>query len=139
MSDLIDRQAAIDELHMHLMYRMATESNKQRLDAWINNLPSAQPYSEAEIQKMQELEQAEIQRAYELGKLDAELRWVPCSETIDIPDHEVLCCDRRGEEMIGWLSHNDDQWLCESEWEVMYDPIAWREKPEPYRVEGENG
>ena len=42
MSDLIDRQAAIDELHMHLMYRMATESNKQRLDAWINNLPSVQ-------------------------------------------------------------------------------------------------
>jgi len=43
MSDLIDRAAAIDELHMHLMYRMATESNKQRLDAWINNLPSVQP------------------------------------------------------------------------------------------------
>jgi len=41
--NLIDRQAAIDALHMHLMYRMSTESNKQRLDAWINNLPSAQP------------------------------------------------------------------------------------------------
>jgi len=41
--DLIDRREAIDALHMHLMYRMSTESNKQRLDAWINNLPSAQP------------------------------------------------------------------------------------------------
>ena len=52
MSDLIDRAAAIDELHMHLMYRMGTESNKQRLDAWINNLPSAQPeqrYTEEEL------------------------------------------------------------------------------------------
>ena len=43
MSDLIDRQAAIDALHMHLIYRMGTDSNKKRLDDWINSLPSAQP------------------------------------------------------------------------------------------------
>ena len=43
MGDLIDRQTAIDALHMHLMYRMGTDSNKKRLDEWINNLPSAQP------------------------------------------------------------------------------------------------
>lgn len=43
MSYLIDRQAAIDALHMHLMYRMGTDSNKKRLDEWINNLPPAQP------------------------------------------------------------------------------------------------
>ena len=43
MQDLISRQAAIDALHMHLMYRMGTDSNKKRLDEWINNLPSAQP------------------------------------------------------------------------------------------------
>ena len=43
MSDLISRQAAVDALHMHLMYRMGTDSNKKRLDEWINNLPSAQP------------------------------------------------------------------------------------------------
>ena len=42
MSDLISRQAAIDALHMHLMYRMGTDSNKKRLDDWINSLPSAQ-------------------------------------------------------------------------------------------------
>ena len=42
MSDLIDRQQAIDALHMHLMYRMGTDSNKKRLDDWINGLPSAQ-------------------------------------------------------------------------------------------------
>ena len=41
--DLISRQAAIDALHMHLMYRMGTDSNKKRLDEWINNLPPAQP------------------------------------------------------------------------------------------------
>ena len=43
MDDSISRQAAIDSLHMHLMYRMGTDSNKKRLDEWINNLPSAQP------------------------------------------------------------------------------------------------
>ena len=43
MSDTISRQAAIDALHMHLMYRMGTDSNKKRLDDWINGVPSAQP------------------------------------------------------------------------------------------------
>lgn len=43
MDDLISRQAAIDALHMHLMYRMGTDSNKKRLDDWINGVPSAQP------------------------------------------------------------------------------------------------
>ncbi len=41
--DTISRQAAIDALHMHLMYRMGTDSNKKRLDEWINNLPPAEP------------------------------------------------------------------------------------------------
>ena len=66
-----------------------------------------------------------------------ESKWIPCSETVDIPDHEVLCCDGYGEELIGWLSYSDDQWLCESDGCAMYDTIAWREKPEPYRKEGE--
>lgn len=46
MSDTISRQAAIEALHMHLMYRMGTDSNKKRLDDWINSLPSAQPQTE---------------------------------------------------------------------------------------------
>ena len=69
--------------------------------------------------------------------IEPESQWIPCSKTIDIPDHEVLCCDRHGEELIGWLSYVDDQWLCESDGEMMYNPVAWREKPEPYREEGE--
>ena len=46
MNDTISRQAAIDALHMHLMYRMGTDSNKKRLDDWINGVPSAQPQTE---------------------------------------------------------------------------------------------
>ena len=41
--DTISRQAAMDALHMHLMYRMGTDSNKKRLDDWINGVPSVQP------------------------------------------------------------------------------------------------
>lgn len=70
-----------------------------------------------------------------LPSAQPEQRWISCSGTIDIPNHEVLCCDRYGNELIGWLSYVDDQWLCESDGEMMYDPVAWCEKPEPYREE----
>lgn len=60
-------------------------------------------------------------------------QWIPCSETVDIPEHEVLCCDKYGEELIGWLSCEDDQWVCESEAEIMYDTVAWMEKPKPWK------
>ena len=46
MADLISIQVAIEALHMHLMYRMGTDSNKKRLDDWINGVPSAQPERE---------------------------------------------------------------------------------------------
>ena len=62
-----------------------------------------------------------------------EPNWIPCSETADIPDHEIMACDKYGEEMLGYLAYEDEQWLCESDGCVMYDPIAWREKPEPYK------
>lgn len=72
-----------------------------------------------------------------INALSSEQQWIPCSETVDIPEHEVLCCDKYGEEILGWLAYIDDQWLCESETEVMYDPDAWMEKPEPWKGEQE--
>ena len=61
--DLISRRAAIDALHMHLMYRMGTDSNKKRLDEWINNLPPAQP----------------------------EQRWIPCGKCIHADGKHRRC------------------------------------------------
>lgn len=61
--------------------------------------------------------------------------WIPCSETEDIPDYRVLCCNKYGDEFVGFLEYEDDQWICESECDVLYDPIAWRELPEPWRGE----
>ena len=98
MDDLISRQAAIDALAKFVPYvidDISTESYTNGLtDAYnlICQLPSAQPYSEADIQKMQDLEQAEIQKAYELGKLDAEPQWIPCSERLPESDDDVLVC-----------------------------------------------
>ena len=42
----------------------------------VSNLPSAQPYTDEEIQKMQDIEQAQLDKAYEMGKADA-MRWIP--------------------------------------------------------------
>ena len=43
-------------------------------------LPSAQPYTEEQLQKMQDLEQAEIEKAYELGRKDAKAEIVRCKD-----------------------------------------------------------
>ena len=68
-----------------------------------------------------------------LPSAESEQQWIPCSETKENPDHEILACGRRGEMIIGYLvEYSDDQWLCESETEILYDAVAWREKPKPY-------
>ena len=72
-----------------------------------------------------------------LPTIEPEPQWIPCSETVDIPDHEIMACDKYGEIMLGYLAYEDDQWICASDGCEMVDPIAWREKPEPYREEGE--
>lgn len=87
-------------------------------------------------------EEKKASRDYAQGYTDAfkdtSQKWIPCSETVDIPDHEIMACDKYGEEMFGYLAYEDDQWICESDGYVMCDPIAWCEKPEPYREEGKN-
>ena len=67
-----------------------------------------------------------------------EPKWIPCDETVDIPDHEVMACDRYGEFIIGYLDCKDEQWLCESDDSLMYNPVAWRELPKPYKEGGVN-
>ena len=74
-NDLIRRGDAIDAIFSEPLYK----SGMKQRDAdevvpaiyeKIKSLPTAQPYTESEIQKMQDLEQAEIQKAYELGKAE---------------------------------------------------------------------
>ena len=120
MDDLISRQAAIDALHMHLMYRMGTDSNKKRLDEWINNLPSVQP----------------------------ETHWIPCSERLPENDNEVLITvwdaeDDYVEVYKGFYQGHEwwTQW-CHGCSKIKDEPcgenivIAWMSLPEPYKGGG---
>lgn len=64
--------------------------------------------------------------------------WIPVDKN-NVPDHEILACDRYGNELIGYLSYNADseEFVCESDECVMHQVIAWMEKPEPYHPESE--
>ena len=46
----------------------------------IMDLPSVQPYTDEEIQKMQDLQQAEVEKAFELGREDARSEVTHCGE-----------------------------------------------------------
>lgn len=82
MSDLIERQAAIDALDNIQIPRNASwyPYYQQALTA-VSKLPSVHPtYTDAEIQKMQDMEQAEIEKAFDLGREDAMAEIVRCKD-----------------------------------------------------------
>lgn len=65
-------------------------------------------------------------------------QWIPCSERL--PEADVLCCDIRGEMIIGYPYQDDESntgYSAVSDDVYMIDCIAWMEKPEPYK-EGES-
>lgn len=69
----------------------------------------------------------------EMPSIEPEQRWIPVSETVDVPEHEILACDKYGTELIGFICEKDEQWMCESDECIIYDVIAWMPLPEPYR------
>ena len=90
VNDTISRRAAVDmilgqpiELHYPSWYAEQ-----------IKTLPSAQPYTDAEIQKIQDLEQTQFEKMYELGyqagcAAQPEQRWIPCDK--GEPDEDMEC------------------------------------------------
>ena len=115
---------------MHLMYRMGTDSNKKRLDDWINGLPSAQP----------------------------EQRWIPVSERLpEIKQHVLLSC--YGRVIYGRMISEDGNSgypvfeICDSVGEkrpIVLETtvhskfttsriIAWMPLPEPYKGGEQDG
>ena len=97
-------------------------------------LPSVHPtYTDAEIQKIQDMEQAEIEKAFELGREDAKPKWIPVTE--QLPEHggwyivtENISED--GDKRVGLT------WYSFHGWEWGTKPIAWMPLPEPWK-EGE--
>lgn len=110
----------------------------------LNNMPSAQPsYTEEQIQTMQELESAEIEKAYELGRESAQQQWIPCSERL--PEEERrqywICTDTGYQCQCRWTDDVyglgvSDRW----EWKIFDIPqyqkvVAWMPLPEAYKGE----
>lgn len=77
------------------------------------SLPSAQLYTEAEIQNMQDLEQAELAKAFELGKQDAQTEITRCKDCIYFDRYvdgiekyqwDGFCAD--------WARNTYEDWFC---------------------------
>ena len=76
-NSLIKRQAAIDAIRPLQTYKLSAGDDmllvdKAEVQTELMMLPSVQPYTEDEIQKIQDLEQAQFDKVYELGKQAAE-------------------------------------------------------------------
>jgi len=70
--DAIDRQAAI---------RIASGyCHPANVTKELAKLPSVQPYTDEEIQKMQDMEQAEIEKAFELGQESTKAEIIHCGK-----------------------------------------------------------
>lgn len=68
----------------------------------IKHLPSAQPHTEEEIQKIQDLEQAELEKAFESGREDAQSEIIRCKDCYHYPGEYADC------PMIGWGRNGED-------------------------------
>ena len=72
--DCISRQAAVDALLSHFVPQTYTgeqvEKAKELAERIMSKVPSVQPFTAEQIQTMQELEAAQVEKAYELGKAD---------------------------------------------------------------------
>ena len=78
MDDLISRKWLVECVEEGWI-KFDTEKDENEFIHLVRDIaPSAQPYSEAELQKMQELEQAELQKAYECGRASAQPEIVRC-------------------------------------------------------------
>ena len=69
---------------------------------------------------------------------ESEPHWIPVTERL--PEEEVLCCDTRGEMIIGYPYQDEESntgYSAVLDDIVMIDCTAWMPLPEPYR-EGES-
>ena len=159
MDDLISRQAALDALEK-IDCSDGVGISSLKCDAVddavtaIKVLPSAQP-TDADIQRMQDIEQAALEKAYECGKKDA-MQWIPCSERLP-EEHEWIGTKKFGTTISnevyvtfeapdgerfakhisfqnGKLSSVDEQHM--KVWYKGAKPIAWMPLPAAYQEGG---
>ncbi len=60
--------------------------------------------------------------------------WIPVEDAL--PEGKALACDKYGEMMIGYICGNaNGGYDCEGDGYEMFNVLAWRPLPEPYRPE----
>lgn len=134
-------EASYIRKHVREMPGMDVSQVMQELKA----LPSAQPYTEAESQKIQELEQAELGKAFELGKAEAN-KWIPCDK--GEPDEDTECWVTvkttdalyRGNFTKRYGERRDKGFITSGGFMWWNTAIAWMPiyEPDPYRAEGDD-
>lgn len=99
-------------------------------------------YTNDEIQRMQDIEQAQIQKAYDIGKADAKQQWIPVEERLPEKENKSywICTDGGYQCQCRWT--NDKYGLGAYEWSEwawsIFDipqyskVIAWMPLPQPY-------
>ena len=61
-----------------------------------------------------------------------ETKWIPCNERM--PKGTVLCCDDRGEMLVGLLCKVVAGYVAsDDDGQEMYNCVAWMPLPEPYK------
>lgn len=139
MSDLISRAEAVDVLSLgkEILSRVLDDIDVVSTDrekySWgleliesiikdIEDLPSAQPYTEEQLQKLQDMEQAQLEEAYKRGYEEGQGEIVLCKDCkhrpvdsedtqgfgVEFPDEKCPCqCED------GWYNWRpDDEWFC---------------------------
>lgn len=135
--DAISRRTVQDYIAKYLSQYLYNDVREavEVIDEYIGELPSVKPqYTDAEIQKMQELEQAEIEKAYELGKAE---QWIPVSELPEKAGRYVVTIsgtsDDRIDDSIG--DKIDTAYFAGGMW-YKSNIKAWMPVP-PYKEESE--
>ena len=93
-----------------------------------------QPYTEVEVQKMQELEAVQMEKAYELGRESAppKQEWIPVSERLPEKEGLYIVTDDSGG--VAWASESFYMPLDDggAYWDYA-NVTAWMPLPKPYK------
>ena len=61
--------------------------------------------------------------------------WIPVTERL--PKEEVLCCNIRGDMLIGYVGEDEYGYMAEGDGVILEEVVAWMPLPKPYEVKEE--
>ena len=106
----------------------AFEKILERIDSYIEDAKSEGDFSYIKPFEIAKIAVQEVAEEYNGD-------WIPCSERLP-EEYTVLCCDIYGEMIVGhpyFDEVSDTNYSAESDNEMMYNCVAWRPLPEPFK------